>query len=58
MSAENVELVHRAGGRSRPGAPEQTFRRASVWTVRDHEIVRADFYTPVAEALAAAEPEG
>jgi hypothetical protein len=55
-AGERIVVVHRAHGRARPGAPEETLRRAGVWTVRDHKIVHVDFNVPVTEALAAVGP--
>ena len=50
---ERVAVVHRSVGRPRPGAPEVTRRRATVWTVRDGRVASVDFNVPYREALAA-----
>jgi hypothetical protein len=55
-AGERIVIVHRAHGRPRPGAPEETIRRAGVWTVRDNKVVHVDFNVPVTEALAAVGP--
>jgi len=50
-AGERIVVVHRAWGQPRPGAPEETLRRAGVWTIRDHKIVHVDFNLMVADAL-------
>jgi hypothetical protein len=53
---ERVVVLHTARAQSRPGVPESTLRRATIWTVRDRLIVHVDFNVPYNEALTVLEP--
>lgn len=50
---EHVVVLVRDYGRREPGAPEVVMMAATIWTVRDEKIVRAEFYADRTEALAA-----
>ena len=41
---DRVVLLVRDFGRYQPGGPEAALTGAAIWTVRDHRIVRAEFY--------------
>jgi hypothetical protein len=50
-AGERIVIVHRPHGRPRPGAPEETIRRAGVRTARDPKVVHVDFNVPVTGRL-------
>ncbi|HMD52650.1 MAG TPA: nuclear transport factor 2 family protein [Solirubrobacteraceae bacterium] len=50
---DRVLVVHRSRGRLEGDGAEVARRRASVWTVREHRVVRVDFGVPYDEPLAA-----
>ena len=51
---ERVLVLVRDFGRPEPGAPEVEQVGASIWTVRDGKVARAEFYANRTEALEAA----
>ena len=50
---DRVVVVQRIQGRRRLDGPEETLRRATVWTIRDKRIIHVDFNVSPDQALAA-----
>lgn len=55
---DQVIVVHRLRGQRRAGGPEETLRRATVWTVRNQRVVHVDFNVIPEQAVAALKEAG